>query len=359
MKILKCISIIFITFLCCSCVKYENNVTVSSNKSVNFEINLGYSIDGDKRLDIEKIKDTARKLGFFVDSYHDSKYTGYRLSKKYKNINEISKNSNEQINLANILNGNFDEKNLYKVKKGFFKNIYAANYTYDFRNLYNYKIKIYLFKSNNVESLEAEKYINDLIKNYNIFEIIDTNIMDSQENFDFLKKVLNDNSKNYEKTPVIIIGDNIIQGYDDQIKNNISIYINSLLNNPNNYNDLINKDFNANYDLSYNVNLPTKAISNNATTVLNNGKNLIWKLDYFSPVKIEYSFEIVNKSSIIIVLLIAVISTLTAITSILFYKRYKLKKDKDINNNTNISNIIPNFDNEENTIISIDNLMKK
>ena len=89
MKHFKCLILLAIIFLSCSCVKYETNVTIASDKSVNFEIKLGYDINSNKSLDINEVKDIVSPLGFFVDSYHDNNYTGYRLSKKYKSMKKI------------------------------------------------------------------------------------------------------------------------------------------------------------------------------------------------------------------------------------------------------------------------------
>lgn len=359
MKRFKYLILLSIILCSCSCVKYETNVTIDSDKSVNFEINLGYAINSNNRLDINELKDTVSPLGFFVDSYHDNNYTGYRLSKKYKNINDISKKNAQKSNLANILKGDLDEKSLFKVKKGFFKNTYTANYVYDFSQIYDYKMKLYLFKSNNQETIEAKEYLSNLLKNYSKFEIVEYDLMESQENFSFLNNILNENSLSYEKTPIIIIGNNIFQGYDEQIKNNIIKVIDGIIDNPNDYIDLVSKDFNNNFDLSYNVKLPNKALSSNATSVSNDSKNLSWGLNYFSPVVINYSFSLFNKSSIILIIIILILLLISTITGIYAYNLYKRKKDFDVKNNTNIENIIPTFENDENTIVSIENLMKK
>lgn len=359
MKHFKCLILLAIIFLSCSCVKYETNVTIASDKSVNFEINLGYDINSNKSLDINEVKDIVSPLGFFVDSYHDNNYTGYRLSKKYKSINDISTKNAQETNLANILKGNLDEKNLFKVKKGFFKNTYTANYVYDFSQIYDYKMKLYLFKSNNQETIDAKEYLSDLLKNYPKFEIVEYDLMESQENFNFLSNILNENSLNYEKTPIIIIGNNIFQGYDEQTKNNIVKIIDNIIKNQNDYTDLVSKDFNNNFDLSYNVKLPNKALSSNATSISNDSKNLSWELNYFSPVKINYSFSLFNKSSIILLIIILILLIISTITGIYAYNLYKKKRNFDIKNNTNIENVIPNFENDENTIVSIEDLMKK
>ena len=135
--------------------------------------------------------------------------------------------------------------------------------------------------------------------------------------------------------------------------------IDGIIDNPNDYIDLVNKDFNNNFDLSYNVKLPNKALSSNATSVSNDSKNLSWELNYFFPVVINYSFSLFNKSSIILIIIILILLLISTITGIYAYNLYKRKKDFDVKNNTNIENIIPTFENGENTIVSIENLMKK
>lgn len=63
-------------------------------------------------------------------------------------------------------------------------------------------------------------------------------------------------------------------------------------------------------DLSFNVKLPYKAISNNATTSNNDNKDLSWKLTSDKVSKIEFSFALYNMTNVYIaggVLLIIVI----------------------------------------------------
>jgi hypothetical protein len=48
----------------------------------------------------------------------------------------------------------------------------------------------------------------------------------------------------------------------------------------------------GNMDLSFNVNLPSAAISSNATTKENDNKNLSWKLNYTGVQTIEFAFVI-------------------------------------------------------------------
>ena len=69
-------------------------------------------------------------------------------------------------------------------------------------------------------------------------------------------------------------------------------------------------------DLSFNVKLPYKAISNNATTTNNDNKDLSWKLISDKTNKIEFSFALYNMTNVYItcgLLLIIVIGAVVVI----------------------------------------------
>lgn len=72
-------------------------------------------------------------------------------------------------------------------------------------------------------------------------------------------------------------------------------------------------DMTASMDLNFNVTLPYAAISNNATTVSNDGKTLKWELTTTDASSMEFEFELYNMTAIyigvaiIIVLVVAVI----------------------------------------------------
>ena len=55
-------------------------------------------------------------------------------------------------------------------------------------------------------------------------------------------------------------------------------------------------------DVAFHINLPNKAISNNATKVENNGKNLTWDLMEFKGDKIELEFALYNMTNIYILI---------------------------------------------------------
>lgn len=64
--------------------------------------------------------------------------------------------------------------------------------------------------------------------------------------------------------------------------------------------DMDLSSFTSNLDLSFNVYLPYSAISNNATTVNNDNKNLTWNLTSFQEDYIEFEFDLYNMTNIYI-----------------------------------------------------------
>ena len=81
--------------------------------------------------------------------------------------------------------------------------------------------------------------------------------------------------------------------------------------------------FTSNLDMKFNVTLPYKAISSNATTTENDGKKLVWNLMDTNLKNIEFSFEMYNMTNIYITIGIAII--IIAIIVIILIKKRKPK----------------------------------
>lgn len=88
-------------------------------------------------------------------------------------------------------------------------------------------------------------------------------------------------------------------------------------------NDLTNSLM-SNLDLSFNVKLPNKALSHNAKTVNNDGKELKWDLEANSVDSINFSFSLYNTGNIIICIAVGIIIVVTII--ILLKKRNTVSK---------------------------------
>ena len=98
-----------------------------------------------------------------------------------------------------------------------------------------------------------------------------------------------------------------------------------------------NSDFdfsnmNTNMDLSFNVKLPYKAISSNATTKKNDDKELSWNLSSTGEDKIEFSFALYNITNIYICGGVIVLLIIIVIVSILNKGKKNKVSNKDVTN---------------------------
>ena len=119
-RVLKVFSLLFVCLLLSSCVKYNATITVNSDKSMDFSfisaIKKEYASQMSNTEDFNKYKDE----GFVVESYITDDYEGYKVSKHYVSIDEVS---SEDIDTSKLTDN--DDK-LFNIKKGFFKNTYTA-----------------------------------------------------------------------------------------------------------------------------------------------------------------------------------------------------------------------------------------
>lgn len=91
-------------------------------------------------------------------------------------------------------------------------------------------------------------------------------------------------------------------------------------------------NINTNMDLSFNVKLPYKAISSNATTKKNDDKELSWNLSSTGEDKIEFSFALYNMTNIYICGGVIVLLIIIAIVSILNKGKKNKVSNKDATN---------------------------
>ena len=91
-------------------------------------------------------------------------------------------------------------------------------------------------------------------------------------------------------------------------------------------------NINTNMDLSFNVKLPYKAISSNATTKKNDDKELSWNLSSTGEDKIEFSFALYNMTNIYICGGVIILLIIIVIVSILNKGKKNKVSNKDATN---------------------------
>ncbi len=261
------------------CVKFNSTMEIKKDKSINYTVIYAFdkAFFGNQEVVSSEDKEELEKKGFTVTNYVDSNMNGFKISKKIKNIDLVSSVNNTTYDLSGLLDTSKSESKIFKVKKGFLKNTYTANFK---------------FTSSNSD--------------------------------------LNNSTNNTTTNNDFTINNNITTNSDSDFSN-----------------------VNTNIDLSFNVKLPYKAISSNATTKSNNDKDLSWNLSSTSENKIEFSFALYNMtniyicSGIIIILIIIVVSVSKRNKNI--SKKTINKQDTTINT-SNETPIINNSMANENTI---------
>ena len=269
---------IFIIAICLSgCVKYNANMEIRKDKSMDFSI--VYAMDtqyfGDQEVLTEENRKELEEEGFKVTNYQEDTMKGFTLTKSIKNIDELSTTENTDYSLSNIE----EDKEMFKVEKGFFKNKYIANFKFDTE-----------------DSAITEE------------ETSDGTITDG-----YSDGTIEENPDSYSDFPM-----DSTEGYNDSSMDDFSNMATS------------------NLDLSLNVTLPYQAISNNATKTENDNKILSWDLTSSEIETINFEFELYNMTNIY--LTIGGIALLIIIIIVVTVTKHKKRKNigkemKDLSQN--------------------------
>lgn len=236
--VLMCFMAITLT----GCVKFNANMDIKRDKSMNFSIIYAFdtSLLGDKDIlssdDIKKLEDQ----GFSVSKYEKDGMKGFKLVRGVSNIDYVSSTSATDYSLSGLISKSNKNKNIFKVKKGLIKNVYTAKF--------------------------------------------DFNTADSD---------LNDDASDSLGDTTTSDDDSTDDTYDtDDDSTSLDDFTSGLTNS---FSGLASK-----MDLSFNVTLPYSAKSNNATSTNNDNKELRWDLSSQGDDKIEFEFELYNFLNIFI-----------------------------------------------------------
>ncbi len=281
-KTIKIFLIAIILLFSSGCVKFNANMEIKKDKSMDF--NIIYAIDKNF-LDGEKIIDDDEKreleeAGCIVKDYSEDNMEGVSILYKVANIDSISTNKeNVKFDLSAITDKNKDTK-LFKIKKGIFKNTYEV------------KLEV-----NSSDALNSEE------------EFTNTDTDDDNYDYDYI-----DESDDIDSS---MTGDELSESLEQYMKN---------------------------MDLKFSVKLPYKAISNNATSTKDSDKELTWNLAELKDGQyVEFKFSLYNVSNIAIALVIILV---IVVGVILFTRKNKtLKKENAVSDNVLSNNINQNIGN--------------
>lgn len=291
MKKLKFVFLsVIVLFTLNGCFKSTATMTINEDKSMKFQATYLFSKQIASLSDIDKSSFT--KKGFNVTDVDSNGYVGVEVSKDYKNIDDLSNETGKEVIISDFTEENFDDSIFFKVKKGFFKNTYTANFKYDLSSK-----ESPVGPDNGTDDSSVSESSDDLGSSNSIDEKDDAN---KKDDFDYSKLL----------------------------------------------------ELSKEMEIKFIVNLPSKNLSNNASSVDNDGKTLTWNLtsnlasssaagsgnatlpnnDAGSTnnlVPINYSFSMLNMGSIYLVSGIGVLLLIAIIVLVVF----KIKKKKELGTN--------------------------
>ena len=272
-KKMKLIVVLFMVFLLTGCVRFNATMDIKMDKSMDYTII--YAVDksllegeDSSLLTSDQMKE-LEKQGFKIQEYTKDNFEGYKISKTIKNIDEVSTEDEGKYDLSGITDEGAEKRYIFQVKKGLLKNRYIAK-----------------FEFNSDEATGDDS---------------DSDYDWDDEDYDWDDE--DDNTVSYRE----LDGDELtVVGEDDN-----TIQKKEADEEPD-YSSLLNMD------LSFNVNLPMPAISNNATKSEDNNKKLSWSLTTSSEDPISFEFELYNLPVVIgigVAALLVVIGVISAIVS--------------------------------------------
>lgn len=299
-KSLYILGILVLTLGLSGCVKYNANIDIKKDKSMDFSII--YAMDtqffGDQEILTSEDRDNLTKEGFEVSNYEDGTMKGFTISRSVKNIDDLSTEKDEDYSLSGIMEEDSDEK-MFKVEKGFFKNKYTANFKFD--------------SSDSGLSTEDDTTTDDSDIYGDITTTDDSNIYNDTTTDDtttYDDTTTTDDTTTYDDSTTI----------DDSTMGDFS-------------------NMTTNMDLSLNVTLPYSALSNNATSTKNDNKTLSWNLQTSGEEAINFEFELYNLTNIYLTIGAGLIIILTII--IIVISKAKRKKKATETTSQTTTNEIP------------------
>ena len=161
MKYFKRIIIVFLFILMSGCHNQETNITINANKSIDLDI----KILSKKPIDENRYnanKDIYAKRNLNIMRLSEENGNGYKITKHYDNIDDLSIETEVKVNLNEYFNEDFADKTFFKVEKGFLKNKYTADFTYKFDDsIENIELETaddFVKKIENIYTRALEKY---------------------------------------------------------------------------------------------------------------------------------------------------------------------------------------------------------
>lgn len=127
----KVLIIILSALLVTGCVQVNGSIEIKKDKSMDLVMieAINSSLAGDQDIMKAEDKSELEKSGYKVEEYTNGSNKGYKISKHYDNIDDISSVDEKEVDLSST-----EDQMHFTVKKGFLKNTYKAKIKFDIKN---------------------------------------------------------------------------------------------------------------------------------------------------------------------------------------------------------------------------------
>ena len=154
MKKLKRYLLVLISIILLSgCAKNNTTMKINKDKSMNLEVQILVIDESKNTLSANFDSAEIEKRGFKVITTTKDDYSGYKITKKFDNIDELSKGDNNVVDISKLLNSDFDFSKLFSKKTDFFKEVYTASFKY---NINDYRLKYVTNETDGAEDDDEE-----------------------------------------------------------------------------------------------------------------------------------------------------------------------------------------------------------
>lgn len=269
------------------CVKMEVAMDIKKDKSMTLgiiqAIDKSFMEESTSTTILtEEDKAKLKEKGFKIEDYTKDDMIGYKIIKEIKNIDEVS--AKEEIT-ANLGTEELSENEyMFTIKKGIFKNTYKAT----------------------LKNSDADEINNSLNSN-----LQDNDEINTEEDNELDEDIITDEDTINDEE---IIDDSVT----DDANNDLNDF---------DYSSLL-----SSMELTMKVNLPYKALINNATNIKNDGKTLTWDFMKLKDENIQFEFVMYNIPNIIITIIGIVLLLILII--LLLTKNKKSNKVVSTNDNS-------------------------
>ena len=131
MKKIKLLLIFIGILILTGCVKYNLDMSVGADKSFTLSMVDAVQNEYYTENDNNNTKAEYEALGYEVEDYKTNTHTGFKITKKFDNIDQLSSSNCAQVELTNILELEADKLILFNSTKKDNITTYTADFTYD------------------------------------------------------------------------------------------------------------------------------------------------------------------------------------------------------------------------------------